>query len=278
VNALTLAPAPTALDPRPVFYTGAPAEWLWDERITFPTFVSFTRLQRTTPWRSTHRWAMDSGGFTELQKHGGWRLTAAQYARYVKRYASIGRMDWAAPQDWMCEPQVIAGGTVGRETFVGTGLSVREHQERTVDNYLELRALAPTLPWCPVVQGWELADYVACVAMYERAGVDLTTLPVVGLGSVCRRQDTDEIVTLVTAMRDLGLTRIHAFGVKLAGLERLAHLADEGAHPLASCDSTAWSLHYSKRPAFPGCTHKHCGNCPKGARAYRQRLDGLVAA
>lgn len=44
---------------------------------------------------------------------------------------------------------------------------------------------APDLPFIPVIQGWELSDYLDCVARYERAGIDLTVLPVVGLGSVC---------------------------------------------------------------------------------------------
>jgi len=56
-----------------------------------------------------------------------------QYADEVRRFrAEIGNLAWAAPQDWMCEPAVIAGGKVGRETFKGTGLSVPAHQTLTV--------------------------------------------------------------------------------------------------------------------------------------------------
>jgi hypothetical protein len=72
----------------------------------------------------------------------------------------------------MCEPVMIKR----------TGLSVHEHQERTGSNYLELRALAPHLPFVPVIQGWQLADYLRCVALYESAGVNLAPLPRVGLG------------------------------------------------------------------------------------------------
>ncbi len=50
----------------------------------------------------------------------------------------------------MCEPQIVAR----------TGLSVREHQERTVANYLTLRSIAPDLPFIPVLQGWRIADYL----------------------------------------------------------------------------------------------------------------------
>jgi hypothetical protein len=35
-------------------------------------------------------------------------MPADEYAGLVARYAEeIGGMDWAAPQDWMCEPWII---------------------------------------------------------------------------------------------------------------------------------------------------------------------------
>ena len=43
----------------------------------------------------------------------------------------IGRMDFAAVQDWMCEPEIV----------VKTGLSIAEHQRRTVANLCALREL-----------------------------------------------------------------------------------------------------------------------------------------
>jgi hypothetical protein len=53
--------------------------------------------------------ALDSGGFTELRLHGGWRTTAAEYVTVVRRYRDqIGCLEWAAPQDWMCEPFMLA--------------------------------------------------------------------------------------------------------------------------------------------------------------------------
>jgi hypothetical protein len=123
--------------------------------------------------------------------HGRWTLTPEEYVAAVRRYATeIGRLDWAAPQDWMCEPFILAK----------TGLSVEEHQRRTVANYLRLKELAPDLPFIPVLQGWEQADYLACAAMYETAGVDLAAAPLVGVGSVCRRQATDEIGAIMRAL------------------------------------------------------------------------------
>jgi hypothetical protein len=41
-----------------------------------------------------------------------------------------------------------------------TGLTVAEHQRRTVANYLQLRALAPEVAFIPVLQGWTTGDYL----------------------------------------------------------------------------------------------------------------------
>jgi hypothetical protein len=106
-------------------------------------------------------WALDSGGFTELQQFGRWTVGPAGYAARVRRYRDeIGELTWAAPQDWMCEPIVISGGRAGRLTFAGTGLTVAEHQRRTVASLAQLRALAPDVWWLPVLQGYTAAEYL----------------------------------------------------------------------------------------------------------------------
>ncbi|MEU8133778.1 DUF7221 family queuine tRNA-ribosyltransferase-like protein [Streptodolium elevatio] len=258
--------------PRPAmtFYLGTHQPG-WLATAGVPLFVSRTRIhQSRRPRRRTYpraitRWAMDSGGFTELQRFGGWRHTPAQYAAEVRHIAAeIGRMDWVAPQDWMCEPIVIRGGTAGPIQFAGTGLSVAEHQRRTVGNLLELRALAPELPWVPVLQGWTLSDYLRCVDLYGRAGIDLTGEPLVGLGSVCRRQATQEATRIVTTLAGLGL-RLHGFGFKTLGLRSCAHA-------LASSDSLAWSYDARRKPAMTGHTHRNCANCQLYALRWRHAL------
>lgn len=237
------------------FYLGThQPDWLG--RFEVPMFVSHRRLlKRKTFPRALAPWALDSGGFSELSLLGAWATTPETYVAAIARYAEgVGRLQWAAPQDWMCEPPMLAR----------TGLDVAEHQRRTVANYLRLQELAPAVPVIPVLQGWTAGEYLRCVERYERAGVDLRAAPLVGLGSICRRQDSTEAADLVECLADLGL-RLHGFGLKMAAVAAIGDL-------LASADSMAWSYSARRNPALPGCTHKSCNNCPRWALAWRLRL------
>lgn len=244
------------------FYLGAHhPNWLGFA--PFPLFVSHRRLREYVklPLSSTP-WALDSGGFSELSISHTWQTTPLQYAEAVRRYRDeVGMMEWAAPQDWMCEPVMLAK----------TGLTVAEHQKRTVDNYLELTALAPDLPFIPVVQGWEIGDYLDCVELYADHGVDLTAVPLVGVGSVCRRQSMDEGTRIFETLAGLGLS-LHGFGVKITGLARFGPL-------LTSSDSMSWSYHGRREPALPGheSKHKNCANCFEFASKWRARMLGEAA-
>ncbi|MET9260453.1 hypothetical protein [Amycolatopsis sp. NPDC004079] len=247
------------------FYLGThrPA---WIARTIVPLFVSDRTLRgyKTLP-RAIGTWALDSGGFTQLSQYGTWSSGPAprEYAARVRRYRDeIGGLQLAAPQDWMAEPSIRAK----------TGLTVREHQARTVGNFLELREIAPDLPFIPVLQGWTSADYVECVAKYVNAGVDLAAEPTVGIGSVCRRQGTDEVAGIVAAVREAvpGIA-LHGFGVKLSGLGKYGS-------SLASADSLSWSMAARRERPLPGCTgHKSCANCPRFAFRWRERVLASMA-
>jgi hypothetical protein len=207
--------------PAPTFYLGTHLpHWLASSQ--FPLFISHKRLCRYKRLPVARcRWALDSGAFSELSGHGLWTLTPEEYVAAVRRYRDeIGHLDWAAPQDWMCEPFILAK----------TGLSVEEHQRRTVANYLQLMDLAPDLPFVPVLQGWTLEEYLCCAALYEAAGVDLAAQPIVGVGSVCRRQGTDEVGEIIRELSGRGL-RLHGFGLKTEGLKRYGqYLGKRGQH------------------------------------------------
>jgi hypothetical protein len=232
----------------------------WLAKTTVPLFVSRRRLapRRHLP-RALGAWALDSGAFTEIRQYGRFLVSARDYAAEISRFAQeIGGLAWAAPQDWMCEPFMLER----------TGLTVAEHQRRTIAGYLELRAMTELV--VPVIQGWEPSEYEDHVEQYARAGIDLTQAPIVGVGSVCRRQDMTIGARIVERLWGLGL-RLHGFGVKTTGLRAFAHL-------LASADSMAWSfVARRERIQMPGCAHRTCANCLRYALHWRETICAAMA-
>lgn len=229
----------------------------WLGRTDVPLFVSVRTLRdRKKMPRALGAWSLDSGGFTELNMHGKWKTTPKQYIADVRRISDeVGHLAWAAACDWMCEPFVLKK----------TGKSVRQHQQLTVENYLELKSLAPDLPITPVIQGFEKDDYLRCVELYLRHGINLTKEPIVGVGTMCRRQGTQEAHLILGALHKLGL-RLHAFGFKKAGLMMSRRF-------LASSDSLAWSYDARRNQTVRcGGTHKSCANCMTFALGWRQAL------
>jgi hypothetical protein len=235
----------------------------WLDWAGVPLFVSDVRLsdRKQLPIAAAP-WALDSGGFSIISA-GRQFDPPAVYAARVRRYQRhIGKLAWAAPQDWMCEPFIVAK----------TGLSVTEHQWRTIDNLFELRGIAPDLPFIPVLQGFEVDDYLTHVDFYRNVGVDLRNEPLVGVGSICRRQGETVAGEIFQALHNVGVTRLHGFGLKKRGLAKFGHLLD-------SADSMAWSFDARRRPRLADCLmHKNCANCPRYALRWRTQLLTEVAA
>ena len=234
------------------FYLGTD-EPSWLLRTDVPLFISRRRFQRIKTFPvASGRWALDSGGFTELHKYGQWTLSATDYVGLVRRYADeIGNLDWVAPQDWMCEPSALGA----------SGRTVAEHQRLTTNNFLELRGQLGSLV-IPVLQGWELDDYRRHVEQYEQAGVDLFSEDRVGLGSVCRRNADGEISQIVAEFFPM---RLHGFGMKGDSYVR-------NEDRLASADSMAWSFTARHSAPLPGHPHRTCNHCLEYALRWRERL------
>lgn len=222
---------------------------------------------KTLP-RATRPYLFDSGGFSTLSRDrddgrpAGWDITPQQFVREVRRaHDEIGPMDAAAPMDWMCETPML----------LRTGLSATEHMRRSVISYLEVMWLAPDLPWMPVLQGSAEDgpdDHLRCADMFEDAGVDLTKVPLAGVGSVCRLQATSKVVDLFAALdqRFNGRARLHGFGVKTLGLATVA----PGLH---SVDSQAWSRRgRDAGPCRHGLGHTSEANCPTFAHAWYEKV------
>lgn len=245
-----------------MFYLGTHmVNWLSFSKV--PLFVSVRQLRKrkSVHPRASCRWSLDSGGFTELNMYGHWKTSPQQYISECRDLMQeIGSMDWAAPQDWMCEQVVLKK----------TGKTVEEHQRLTVDNYLFLKKQAPDVPFIPVLQGFTKQEYINCARLYNANGIHLAKERVVGLGSICRRQSTEEAVEIVKTLHDFGY-KIHGFGYKTIGLLN--------SYPfLESSDSLAWSFSARYDDPLPGCSHKNCANCWKYAIKWRKELALKVKA
>lgn len=246
-----------------------------------PVCIAHHRLQRTTWWirrdRGLPPYMVDSGAFSmldsipegtprsELEAHGYWRTDPREYVAAVAEYHRwIGPPTMVGIQDWMCEDHILAK----------TGLTVGEHQDRTVANYLELTArwyehfrTLGRSKFVPTLQGDEPWQYVACIEKYRRAGVDLLAGPV-GVGSLCRRQSTREIVAIINAIvAAVPGINIHAYGVKTLGIRQVGHL-------IGTSDTESWAREARWGEPLPACvgTHRKCTQCLDYALAWRDRL------
>lgn len=205
------------------FFTGL--HHPFDARHFDSAFVSVNVLRTRKSDFVVGDWILDSGAFTEISRFGEYRSSVSEYARQIARWARCGNLLAAVSQDWMCEPFILKK----------TGLTVDEHQRRTITRYQELVALRPPVYILPVLQGFQPADYVKHCRMYGDA---LSSGAWVGVGSVCKRNgDPKAIASVLFAIKserpDL---RLHGFGLKTTAL----------ADPLIrsmlhSADSMAWS-------------------------------------
>jgi hypothetical protein len=177
----------------------------------------------------------------------------------------VGTRRFLDPNGWLTDDQIVW-----------------EHQIRTVDNFVQLRKLAPDLNIKPAVQGWSVDQYVRHVELYwHRAGIDLTREPLTLVGSVCRRQGMTEAGHILAALHQVGVTRLHGLGFKTLGLIRFGDL-------LTSADSLAWSYdaYQLKRPTLdcpgkirrPGEPVKNCANCLHYALAWRAAVLAAAGA
>lgn len=224
------------------------------EKLKVPYFVSVSRLMYLNFKKPLlGDWMLDSGGFTEIMKHGRYIYSADDYLKQIERY----NPPIAFSQDWMCEPVILKH----------TKKTVQEHLDLTVENYLYLRARSEKV--MPVLQGRMLQDYLTCIEAYQSAGVNLEEQPVVGVGTLCRRTKDKHIEMIIRAIKSkIPNARLHGFGLKTTAF-RSQYVVDK----LYSADSMAWC--YSGRRincGCPGCHLKACTNCVIWALTWRAKV------
>lgn len=222
--------------------------------IDIPIMCSDLRLKRVAKLkRAAGPVMIDSGSFTIHDRDLAFDPPPV-YAQRVRRYVDeIGGVTSVAVYGEMCEAWILAK----------TGRRVAENQRMTVESYCTLLQLAPEVPWLAEIQGFSEDEYHACVDLYAAWGVDLSILPVVGLGSICRREGTAEARQIARSLAARGIS-LHGFGVKDPKSLDSA---------FTSADSFAWS--YGARRRTRECPHgivKWERNCPQFLRDWRSKI------
>lgn len=148
---------------------------------------------------------LDCGGFTLLNNYGDYPFSVINYANLVARL----RPNYYATMDYPCEPEI------SRE------LELTSNQERiraTVKNAVALAEWEDHLPgrMVPVIQGYDLDEYIYCLDQYDQAGL---IRPYMAVGSMCRRISDTQLAELIPgiyyAARSRGCDNLHFFGLKM---------------------------------------------------------------
>jgi len=196
---------------------------------------------------------LDSGTFGAHFYDRGFKFTMDEYIDLV----SFMRPNLWSSMDVPCEPHLIP-----------IPMSTTERIERTVDNAQYLAAHAPP-GFVPVIQGWEIEDYLYCAGLMESCGL---IRPVMGIGSLCRRGSQGKIIAIVRELhRKLPDTKFHAFGVKISALN---YNNGEILNYLHSLDTAAWQFKKcddgKRRPIS-------CEEFPKLFDDYSKKLNSKTA-
>jgi len=120
---------------------------------------------------------LDSGAFGSAFWDGGYTYGTEDYLTVVQRV----KPEWWVTMDYPCEPNVLQD------------IPTRQRIDRTIENTATLSA-APLSGFLPVIQGWQIEDYLYCVERMEQA--DLIR-EVMGIGSICRRGKQEPIVAII---------------------------------------------------------------------------------
>lgn len=195
-------------------------------------FISVNRLRDRKAPLKCHKVIMDSGAFSLVSKYGEYpeQDSETAYAERIIRIRGLiedggGTLLAAVSQDYMCEPFILEK----------TGMTVRQHQKKTIERYDAIIECWTGVYIMPVLQGYDPADYARHVKMY---GNRLTHGMWVGVGSVCKRNGDPRAIeqVLLAIRRQRPDLRLHGFGLKKTALASGLVL-----EVLATADSMAWS-------------------------------------
>ncbi len=176
---------------------------------------------------------LDSGGYVAMARYNGYSYEIADYIGLVASHC------WthSFAMDFCVEPELASDAPLRRLRLAATAVNYA----RCVRTAARFKVTAPL----PVVQGWELAEYLQCIdwmPVFEWPNL-------IGVGSMCRRNvhGPDGVLEIVAALDRVlpPTTQLHLFGVKSAAIGLLNTLDCQQARPgkpprVFSADSCAW--------------------------------------
>lgn len=181
------------------------------------------------------RW-LDCGGFTMLNQYGDYPFSIINYANLIARL----RPHYYATMDYPCEPEI--------SRQIGL-LTNKERIRKTVNNAIELSDFENQLSGqlVPVIQGYELNEYLHCLDLYNQAGLIRNYMAV---GSMCRRISKNQLAKLIPgiyhAAQKLGCVKLHFFGLKLSSnlspYQNLIWSRDSAAIFMSSSEETQQAM------------------------------------
>jgi hypothetical protein len=217
------------------------------------------------PFDTIDRLFTDSGGYSFMHNKGEYTTTNRQYLEYVETHQPEV---WAL-RDYPCEPDILEKH----------GRTVEDHQNKTTNRHRHLMDLKDDYDIdgepMAVLQGWGPYSYERHIDGLQTAGV-LTDI--VGVGSVCRRNATEDILEILHRVNDAlpQSTKMHAFGVKTDVLR------EDIPPKLVSVDTHSYDYraryycgdHYGGRKTWRDVAYHYTKQRDKLKRALYPRFGG----
>lgn len=197
---------------------------------------------------------LDSGAFGSAFWDGGYTYSLDDYLEIVDRV----QPDYWVSMDYPCEPNIMRD------------LPTRARIIKSVENTKILNA-APFPGFLPVIQGWEVADYLYCVELMKQYQL---IKPVMGIGSICRRGKQAPIVEIIRHISEgLPGIKFHAFGVKI---NTLRYNNGEILNYLHSIDTAAWQ--FNEKDELGGWRPRTHQEISRRLVGYREKLNKKIHA
>ena len=220
-----------------------------------PNVMCSYATKENIPKYDPARLFVDSGAYSVVPGEGDYQTGVEEYLDHVEEVDA----DLFALRDYPCEEGVLDD----------LGRSVEEHQNRTTDAHIrvldafEARDMDATP--VAVLQGRDADDYLDHLDRMRDMGLVRAT-GYVGIGTLCGRDDVEEIGEIIRRVGEATDARLHAFGVKVTTFRET-----DALDYLSSADSLAYSSRTRRRERSERWTNK-AGHYSR----MRAQIDDLV--